>query len=153
MSGIVTMTQITFGEMYFTGNAINTVIATVNVPVKIVGTTTVGHKTNDLTHTNGRLTYTGANIKKFFVKCSASVKRGTGSGTKEISLLIARTFVVVPATEIVTTPNGNNIIACTCQGIIELPTGNCIEIFIKNRTDSNDLLVTHIDVIINEFLE
>lgn len=132
---------------YMNGNATVTDIVTTDVAVKIAGTTTSGSITQKFTNTNNRATYTGALSKTFLVSAVSSVT--SVSSNDQIGYYVAKNGIVVSASEIYVTTNANSRAeSVSIQGVVELTTNDYIEIWIENKTDTSDVTVTELNVII-----
>ena len=115
-----------------------TTIATVDVPIKIAGVTTVG-LLNGFTHTSpGKLTYTGNETKVFHVSVNAVID----PAAHPAALLVG---VGKNGTQDAATLLGLNVAAhtvptsFTTHGLISLVTGDYIEVFIENNTDNGNV--------------
>lgn len=132
---------------YMNGNATVTDIVTQDVAVKIAGTTTSGSITQKFTNTNNKATYTGALNKTFLVSVVASVT--SVSANDQIGFYVAKNGTVVAESEIYVTTNANSRAeSVSLQGVVELTTNDYVEIWIENKTDTSDVTVTELNVII-----
>lgn len=132
---------------YMNGNATLTDIVTTDVAVKIAGTTTGGSITQKFTNTNNRATYTGALNKTFLVGAVASVT--SASTNDQIGFYVAKNGVVITDSEIYVTTNASSRAeSVSIQGVVELSTNDYIEIWVENKTDTSDVTVTNLNVII-----
>jgi len=133
-------------QYYMNGNATTTVISATNTPVKILGTTTNSIFTQKFTHKNNRATYTGAITKIFSVNLAGSVESGNNN---QIGVYIFKNSLSLDESEVYVTTNGagkaENAFAHT---LVELSTGDYLEIFIENNTGVSNILTTNLNVII-----
>ena len=127
-------------EMYMTNNVTDTVIATVNVPVKMAGTTTSGVLSGFTMPSSNRLTYTGTDSVTLFVSASFTAYRTAGAdatveaivyknGTTPQTSTTTKTFITL------------NRVSGVSQGFITLATNDYIELWLVNTTDATDILV------------
>lgn len=132
---------------YMNENATVTDIITTGVAVKIAGTTTSAGITQRFTNTNNRATYTGALNKTFLVSVVSSVT--STSTNDQIGYYVAKNGVIVASSKIYVTTNSNNRAeSVSIQGVIELITNDYIEVWIENKSDTSDVTVTDLNVII-----
>ncbi len=134
-----------FGEYFQQANATETVIAAINTPVKIAGTSSVGEISALLTHTNGRLTYNGVKTRTFKIDGAITAIRGTGSGSPKFGFYIAKNGAVVAKT-FVKRDIGNAEASVNIQGLITLAQNDFIEVFVENTTGTENLLVEALNV-------
>lgn len=133
---------------YYTmnGNVVASNIVTQGVAVKIAGTTTAQGITQRFTHTNNRLTYSGALTRNF--KATA-VLSFTGGTNDRVGVYVAKNGTVIANSEIYSTANtagrSENVVA---QALVELATSDYVEIWIENDSDTDDITVSDLSVII-----
>lgn len=132
---------------YMSDNATITNIVTVGTPVKIAGTTTLNSITQKFTHTNNRATYVGAIQRDFKVTAVLSIT--STSSNDQIGFYIAKNGVVIDESELYVTTNNSNRAESICiQTITGMNQDDYIEIWAENRTDSSDITVTYMNVVI-----
>jgi hypothetical protein len=135
---------ISLGVMFMHGNATVTTISGVDTPTKVLGTTTVGSAGQKFTHTDNRLTYNGALTNYFQVHAVASV---TGSSSKVAGFYVAVNGVAISESEMYATTNtGGRAESIGIQHVVELQTGDYVEIWIENATDSTNFTVEDLNV-------
>ena len=138
-----------FGELYMSTNSTDTIITAVNTMTKIAGITTKGEASTDFTHADNKFTYIGTKTKKFKVTVTTTTKRATGTGDK-----LGRFVIFKNGVEETKTLSGNKnigvITETTFQGIIEMATNDYIEMFVENRTDTEDFTVKNMMVVVIE---
>lgn len=125
---------------HFAGNAVATVISTINTPVKInAGTGWTDVLKERFTFTSdGRWTYTGLEDIDVSLSLSATVNP-SGGGSKSISTYFAKNGIVDLNTRgNVTASAGGQI---TNLAIVSLVTGDFIEAFLENNSDTADITV------------
>ena len=126
-----------YASCYISAKA-STTIATVNVPIKIAGTTTAG-LLNGFTHTSpGKLTYTGNETKVFEISIHgvidpaahpAALLVGVGkNGTQDATTLLG---LNVPVHTVPT--------SFSTHGLVSLASTDYVEIFIENNTDNGNV--------------
>jgi hypothetical protein len=122
-----------------TANATNTVIATQSVPVLAAGTWVV-ERTSQMTGTTaGRLTYNGG--KDATVPITARVSLEPASGTnKLLGVTIAKNGTTIPNSLSTATTNAGTPTSVTCVWQLVLSTGDFVEVFLSNETDTIDVL-------------
>jgi hypothetical protein len=133
-SGIATSKKI--GGYYLT-TAIQTVITTINTPVKIAGTTTALALNERFTATTNRLTYTGLIPTTGSVLGTFTVDSGNNVS---LTFYIAKNGVVLPeSVSILRVANGADTRNGTVSSLVGLVTGDFVEIWVENDTNTDDL--------------
>ena len=133
------------GNYYMTANATATTIGAVDTPVKILGTTTANTINQKFTHTDNRLTYSGALIRDFQVTATASLTSGNNN---VIGLYVAKNGVVIASSEMYsTTSSGGRAESITCQTILELNEDDYVEMYVENTTSVTNITVEYLNVI------
>ena len=118
-------------------NAVETVIAEVDTPVKIAGTTVANSINQKFSHSNNRLTYVG--INSGFFKFDATISFTAGNN-KRIGFYVAKNGVVIDESEIYRTTSGtNNTGALSVQALADISTGDYLEIWTENVTDTTNV--------------
>lgn len=138
------------GEVFFNGNATNTVISTAGVAVKILGTTTNGFLERFISVGNNRLQYKGIEDVKINIQAKMSMQAVVGNN-QACKVYIAKNGVIVAKTigsDTLTSQNLDQIMIA--NGIIDMVTDDFIEVFAENTTSTNDLLATDMSLIIHE---
>lgn len=134
-------------QYYMNGNLTTTVVGSIGVPVKILGTTSNSSLTQKFTDTNNRATYIGAISQVFKVVATLSVESGNNN---QIGCYIAKNGTILPESEVYGTTSGagraENIVI---QTKVNLSTNDYIEIFVENETALNNILVTDLNVIVD----
>jgi hypothetical protein len=144
--GIVNSSAI--GQMYYTNNTTQNPIATTGAFEKILGTTTASSINQKFSHTNNRLTYTGALARSFKVTSFVSANSVT---TNAVTILVRiyKNGVAIAESEAQasTSATGRNE-SFPSQAIIEMVQNDYVEIFIANASNANNLLATELNVVI-----
>ena len=135
------------GLMTMQGNATATTINSVGVAVKAAGTTTFQSSVSQkFSHSDNRLTYTGAITRRFRVSVVASI---LASNNTQLGSYIAKNGSIISFSEIYTTADGNNRSENTAiQAITDLEENDYIEFFIENDTSTANVTVEDLSVIV-----
>jgi hypothetical protein len=133
-------------QLSMLNNATATTIASTSLFYKILGTTVPSSINQKFSHTNNRLTYTGALSGQFKVSAIASM---TSGNNQLLILRTAKNGTTIAESESQTNTSGaarsENL---KSQCIVELNTGDFIEMFIQNNTSTSSVTVSELNVII-----
>lgn len=135
----------TRGFYYMVNNTTDTPIGVpnVNVWVKALGTTTADSNNSKFTHTNNKLTYTGAFNTSFLVTVNTAVR--SGASNQNISIGIAKNGTILPNSEMtIRTSTSNQEHPGSTQYQIDLVTSDYVELFVKNN-QSTDVRVSDLN--------
>lgn len=133
-------------QYYMNGNATTTVIGAAGTPTKVLGTTTNSSITEKFTHTDNRATYAGAITRIFKVSTTLSCESGNNN---QVGCYIAKNGLVISESEVYITTNGaGRFEGATIQTLLQMATGDYIEIFVENNTSANNILVTDLNTIV-----
>lgn len=133
------------GFMTMVGNATATTIGSPGVAVKAAGTTTLEAQSQKFSHSNNRLTYTGAITRDFRVIATATC---SSSASNQIGLYIAKNGSILANSEQYITANaGGRAEGGSVQCIIELATDQYVEFWVENATGANNITVSELSVI------
>lgn len=135
----------TRGFYYMVNNTTDTPIGVpnVNVWVKALGTTTADSNNSKFTHTNNRLTYTGAFNTSFLISVNTAVR--SGASNQNISIGIAKNGIILANSEMtIRTSTSNQEHPGSTQYQIDLVTNDYVELFVKN-TNSTDVRVSDLN--------
>jgi len=142
--GVSNSTEIS--QYFANGNTTATTITTISAPVKAAVTTTSSSITEKFVNTDNRSTYVGALTRTFKVQATASLTCGNN---RQISAYIFKNGVQILNSEAAVTTNGNGRAEnVTAQTILELSENDYIEIWIENNSDTQNVTVSDINVII-----
>ena len=127
------------GNLYIS-TPVTTVIAAVNTPVKILGTTTSTNLFRVTSPTNNRLTYTGAKSRRFQVICSLTATQP--SSNKFFSFYIAKNGVILTESRqevkiINSTDQGPVTLSCT----LNMSPNDYIEVWVENETSTTNITI------------
>jgi len=103
---------------------------------KVLGTTTA-IALKRFTHSNNRLTYTGAATVNVLVQVVTSVRCQFGG--REIGMKVAKNGVVVDHSEILRDTGNNTLGAVSTMAMVTLANGDYIEVFTANNDDDKDV--------------
>lgn len=144
-NGITNSSEIS--QYYMNGNATTTVITTVDVAEKVLGTTTNATVTQKFTHTDNRATYVGSVTRFFKVLATLSVESGNNN---QIGCYIFKNGIELTESEVYGTTNGSGRAEnVAIQTLVELTTNDYIEIYVENSTSTQNITVTDLNVIID----
>lgn len=133
-------------QYYMNGNVTPTIVGSIGVAYKVLGTTTSAAVTQKFINTNNRATYVGALTKYFSVTATLSLTSGNNN---QIGIYIAKNNNILPESEIYVTTNGaGRAESAVVQALVQLTAGDYIEIFVENSTASTNITVTELNTII-----
>jgi hypothetical protein len=129
-----------YGQLYFSATAATT-IAVAGTYVKLAGTTTSDSLNGITMPQNNRLQNNSGSTRIFQAMARADIIDGTGN--KNIAIKLAKNGVLIDATE----SNGettNNVAAhATINWIVSLATGEYVEIWATNKSDTSSITAQH----------
>jgi hypothetical protein len=135
----------TRGFYYMVNNTTNTPIGVPNVDVwvKALGTTTADSNNSKFSHSNNRLTYSGAFNTSFLITVNTAVR--AGASNQNISIGIAKNGTILPNSEMtIRTSTSNQEHPGSTQYQIDLITNDYVELFVKNN-QSTDVRVSDLN--------
>ena len=131
---------------YMNDNATVTTISTIDTPVKVAGTTIAVSINQKFTHTNNRLTYTGAIEKSFKIIGVSSFISGNNN---VIGFNFFKNGTIINSNLSKATANSSgraeNI---TFQTITNLSENDYIEVYVQNKSGTQNITVEDLNVII-----
>lgn len=135
------------GHMYMQSNATATTISTTSTPVKVAGTTTSGPSTEKFSHTDNRLTYTGALVRR--VRASAVCSFSAGSNNV-VGIYLAKNGTVVADSKSKATANsGGRAENIVVQSVIDLSENDYLEIYAENDSSTTNITVEDMSVVVS----
>lgn len=136
-----------FAQYYMVGNSTVTSISTTGVFVKVAGTTTQGEAPDNFNLTDNRATYTQSTTAKFKV---TGLLTFTSGGNNSIEVRVAKNGVTqARGTQAVETGGSGNAENVVVKDVVELSSAtDYIEIFVANATDTGDVTVVDLMVVI-----
>lgn len=128
------------GGLYFS-TAIETVISTVNTPVKVLGTTTTNLLSDfDTNSQNNRLRYTASTSLDFQIVCSLSIH--AASNNKTFGFYIAKNGVIEVSSESqLLIGTGAALEGLSVSMLLILDTNDYFELWVENQTDATNVTV------------
>ncbi len=135
-------------QYYMQDNSTETVITTIDEFVKGAGTTTAGSLVEnfDVTTTSNKAIYTGKLTNHFKVGCTMTITNGSNKIHK---IRIAKNGTTVSSSqEHVTTGSGGRAENVFVQCIIELDENDYVEMFVANNSDTTNITVVDMNLII-----
>jgi hypothetical protein len=134
-------------QYYMVDNVTATDIVTQGVAVKIAGTTTANSINQKFSHSNNRLTYTGALSRDFLVTSTLTIT-GATSGN-QIGLYISKNGTLLSDSEVYITANASGRAeGGKIQSIVDMNTDDYIEIWIENASATSDVTVGFLNTIV-----
>lgn len=131
--GIVNSSAI--AQMHFNNNTTFTVVGGANNFVKVAGVTTPNSINQKFTHTDNRLTYSGGIDRSFKIGAVVSVSANNG---QIVTVRIAKNGVTLTDSESQATISANGRFEnLKCQTIVEMTTGDFIELYLSNSANTN----------------
>lgn len=124
------------------GNATNTVISTINTPVKAAGTFVIERASQFTGNTNGRITYDGERNLVTPIDIVATVDVASGTN-QDIAVYVAVNGSVITNSRKVIRVDSGSPEAISTIWQRQLSQNDYIELFVENRTSTNDILVTN----------
>ena len=133
-------------QYYVTDNVSVTNIITTGVAVKIAGSTTANAINQRFSHTDNRITYSGALGRDFLVTATLTITAATA--TNQIGFYIAKNGSLLPESEVYITANAaGRAEGAKVQTIVPMVTGDYLEMWVENSSSSADVTVGFLNVI------
>lgn len=136
-----------FAHYYAQNNTLVTTIQSVDTPVK-ANIVTIGNTISQkFNFTDNRATYVGAGTQTFKVLSTCSIT--ANSNNDQISIYVAKNGAIDPVSKITITSDSRNRVqnAVNCLPL-QLSNGDYIEIWVENNTDSSNIVMTSLNVIV-----
>lgn len=131
---------------YYLTTGITTPIPVVGTFYKLLGTTTAGDYIQRFTVTDNRATYIGAISSQFLITMSLSASSGNN---QLLRFRIAKNGITIASGEVdETTNSANKVSNLSSSTIVSLNTGDYLEIFGTNNTNTTDILPVKMTVTI-----
>ncbi len=141
-----------YGGMHIS-SSVETVIATVSTPVKVLGTTLVSAAIRDMDMpANNRLRYTGAPTRFFNIHVAMSMV--SAASNKVFGFYIAKNGTVDTAS-LITRKQGtsSDVGAVPLEFHAELAINDYIEVYVENQTDNTNVTVQQLVLSAEGFVE
>lgn len=139
------------GGLYMVDNTTATSVPNITTFVKILGTTLPISIMQRFSHTNNRLTYTGA-IQNVF-KISVVLSVTSASNTQTLVFRIYKSnaggggALLFESESQTTTSNSGRSENVKLQGIVNLASGDYIEVHAKNQTTATNIICSELNII------
>jgi hypothetical protein len=129
-----------YGQLYFSATAATT-IAVAGTYVKLAGTTTSDSLNGITMPQNNRLQNNSGSTRVFQAMARADII--DGSGNKNIAIKLAKNGVLIDATESNGETTNNVATHATINWIVSLATGEYVEIWATNKSDTSSITAQH----------
>jgi hypothetical protein len=141
--------SISAGQYYMNGNTTPTTIASSGTYTKILGSTSAGSIVQRFdVSTSNKAIYTGSLTDNFIVHV---VLTFTGTNNDDLSFKIAKNGVEIDSSQLSRTVVGTgNYASVALQDIVELSTNDYIEVFATNDTNTNNIIIKDLNVIVSK---
>lgn len=123
-------------------NAVETVITTINTPVKVAGTWVVERESLFDVDTTGRLTYLGERDIVLPLDAAATINSASGTN-KDITVYLALNGVVIANSGQVNRVGATDPRNTSVLWQQNMTTNDYIELFVENNSDTINLVVSH----------
>lgn len=133
--------SITDALLSLSGNATETVITTINTPVKVAGTWVVERESKMTADTTGRATYDGTRDVVLPITISATVL-AVGGGTDVATLYAAPNGVIAAASGATVSITSSAAARATIIWQDEFSNAEFIEFWVENNSDTSNILIT-----------
>jgi len=138
------------GQLYMQGNATVTIISTLGVFTKVLGTTIASVDNFKFSHTDNRLTCEAVLSRKYLIQCNLSFESGNNQqcefGFYDSKLLDVRTPSRTKSTSSGTGKSENISFNC----VVNFIKDDYLEIWCRNNTSTSDITVTEMNFVITE---
>jgi len=122
------------------GNATETVIATINIPVKAAGTWVVERQSHYTVDTTGRITYIGEKDLTTPVDISLTI-RSAGGTNKDVTVYLAFNGAIIANSARTATVGQNDPKSVGVIWQLTLSQTDFLELFVENNSDTVNLVV------------
>lgn len=140
------------GQLYMQNNATVTTISSVSTFVKILGTTTPSADNSKFSHANNRLTCDASLSRKYLIQCNLSFTSGNNK-VCEFGFYDSKLGAIRTPSRTKSTSNGSGRsenISFNC--VVSHESGDYLEIWCANNTDTTDITVTDMNFVITEII-
>lgn len=139
-SGLNTQKDDVAGGNMYVSTPVATTFATINTPVKILGTTISAGLFRVTNPVNNRLTYSGSKTRAFFVSGAMSITQS--SNNRFFSFYIAKNGVIIPESRMdIKVVNSTDQVSLPISCRVSLAPGDYIEVWVANQTTTTDITV------------
>lgn len=130
-----------YGRVYFVNNGLTTAINTINVPVPINGTFTLGDSARFTQGTNGELTYNGNYSNTHEINLTVLAEKLGGGGVSSYAFDVLVNGTPITESQTVVTTASNNPINGSVSFFYPLSTNDVISMEVANITGTENLTV------------
>ncbi len=142
-----------FGGMYIS-TSVETVISTVDVAVKALGTTTVSPQVRGITMpVNNRLLHDDDATRQFMIEASFSITTVSNNIILGIGIAKNGVYDVTSEVRMKTGSSGSDIVMGSLSVHEELEGTDYIEVFLVNRTDNSNIELEYMSMNVTGYLE
>jgi hypothetical protein len=124
-----------------------TTITTIDVWVKIEGTTFLNPNSIEFSNGNNRLTYNGDDPITFMFVYTASLS-GSTNKSGQLGLSINGNVPTIDTRVINTVDSGGRVVSSSKSGLINLKKDDFVEIWLRNLTTTTDFIVENLSLTI-----
>ena len=137
------------GNLYITSSALTT-ISSVNMPVKVAGTTSGVHlfRAEQPTGISNRLIYKGKKERFFKYTATMSVSVGNGANGDTFNFYIYKNGSKLVESKQTRKFSNSDIEAISISGIINLDTDDYIEVWVENMTNTDPITFDSLNLIL-----
>lgn len=128
------------GLLSLQSNATNTVISAATVPVLVAGSWVVENTSQATGTSSGRVTYDGVKDYRWPLAFTISLRPESGL-TKQLSVYFAKNGTVITNSKRTIKTNSSDTINVSGVWQDTFSTGDYVEVFVANETDTTDILV------------
>jgi len=121
------------------------IIATIDTPVKIAGTWIDIESSQFTVDLSGRVTYNGLKTRSLPVDLALSADPASGTN-KDFTVYVALNGSVITNSGVPARASSGDVLAMMVPWQIEFSTGDFIEMFLENNTDTTDFDVTRAQI-------
>ena len=138
------------GQLYMQNNATATTVSVVSTFYKVAGTTTASADNSKFSHSNNRLTCDATISRKYLISCSLSFNSSANNvcefGFYDSQLATVRT----PSRTLATANSAGRAESVSFSCVLEMTSGDYLEIYAANTTGANDITVSDMNFIITD---
>jgi len=134
--------SITDAMASLTSNVTETVITTINTPVKVAGTWVIEREARFIVDATGRLTYIGE--RDIVLPLDATITINSASGTnKDITGYIALNGSIINNSQVISRVGATDPRNISLHWQQNMSTNDYIELFVENNSDTINLVASH----------
>jgi hypothetical protein len=134
-----------FGEAFFQDNAIETVIVTPGVAVKVNSTYSSGDLLN-FTQASGTLTYTGSETKEFDLCLSLTTTLNLNTANISVLIYVNGSPLAKSKQSTFTGSTTPFLQSGSVNALVELSTNDTVEVFVQNNTNTSNITVQDLNL-------